>query len=327
MLVRSAIDRKTNKNTAKLLQFPEDLGAHGMLMVFKDYDFVSPGNRNLLDVKNTNVTTSAMNTILLPIPNNLQENTETTLNRVDLRFLGDVAASAIDDAIQGGQLTLDSSVQALKNMVNTASGTDLYNSVQQGNYSELGGGVSYLLKRMGAYEDIIKKMTSYSIRSSETVGNVLSVSEGFAINPKAALSFNGVELRRHNLSWQLSPRSSEEVESLNKIIKLIKQKQLPEYGGDFLGGDLFFKYPSTVDIFLIGVSTDYYLKYKTSMINNFVVNYNPHNNLSILKGGTPASISIEMNLTEMEIHTSEDYTDGLNETDWQLGGDIVNNPQ
>ena len=65
-------------------------------------------------------------------------------------------------------------------------------------------------------------------------------------------------------------------------------------------------YPSTVDMYLVGVNKDHYLKFKPAMVRNLSINYTP-NGLSILKGGAPSAINLSMQLMEMDIHVAEDY--------------------
>jgi hypothetical protein len=54
------------------------------------------------------------------------------------------------------------------------------------------------------------------------------------------------------------------------------------------------------------------------MINNFDINYAPQG-LAVLRGGKPAVVTMAMSLTEMDIHTAEDYYNGYIEA---AGGDI-----
>ena len=107
MLVRNVINKNHKKNTPNFLQFPEDIGVHGMLLVFKNYEFVSPGNRSLLDISASDVIPTSTNSILLPIPSNLQDHTETSINRIDMRMLGDLGATAISDALKDKETLAD----------------------------------------------------------------------------------------------------------------------------------------------------------------------------------------------------------------------------
>lgn len=309
MLVRNSIDRRKANSSNSFLQFPEDIGPHGMLLVFRDYDYVPPGDRRLLDL-NSGATVSNYDSIILPIPNNLQDQTETRLNRIDMRFLGDIGADAINTSLgaPGQPFDISNVWEATKKIIGSFDGAKLYEDLKNGKTNEITGGASYLLKNANS---------NYLLKhANDRVGDIISVADGNLANPKAALLFDGVELKSHTFSWMLAPRSKEESNIIKNIVNKFKTKQLPTYGGEVFGGDLFLRYPSTVDIFLVGVASDYFLKYKTSMIRSLNVNYTAQNGLSLMRGGVPSAVSIEISVTEMDIHTSEDYQDSI------VGGSI-----
>lgn len=294
MLVRNSIDRNKTDTISKLVQFPEDLGPHGMLLVFREYEYETPGSRGLLEFDLTEqISIKNYSSILLPIPQNLQEQSDTRLNRADLRLIAEGFTSAADAAAESSGDVGSMVKDAMKTIYGTVDGGAAYNSWMSGNMHDASGTAGYLLKRLNS-----------------TAGAVLSIGDGNLANPKAALAFDGVELKNHNFSWQFAPRSEAETRILHNVIKTIKSKQLPSYGGA-LARNLYLRYPNTVDIYLIGVIADHFVKYKTSMIRTFNVNYGPNNGVALLKGGTPASVSIELNLTEMDIHTREDYETSL----------------
>jgi hypothetical protein len=60
-------------------------------------------------------------------------------------------------------------------------------------------------------------------------------------------------------------------------------------------------------VYLIGVNREYYMKFKTSMVTSFGVDYGAGGTLSIMKGGKPAGVNISMQLSELEIETAHDY--------------------
>ena len=54
--------------------------------------------------------------------------------------------------------------------------------------------------------------------------------------------------------------------------------------------------------------------FKRAMVSQFEVNYAGAGSPAFVEGGKPAVVTMTMNLTEIDIHTSEDY-----------GGESVNN--
>lgn len=129
------------------------------------------------------------------------------------------------------------------------------------------------------------------------------------LNPKAALTFEGTELKTHSFQWNLYPQNERESEALKTIINTMKRRELPKYGGGSLERT-FLYYPNTVDVFLLGVDEDHFMKYKTSMVRSLNISPTAQGGLTLLEGGKPASVTIDMILMEMDIHTSEDYETG-----------------
>ena len=128
---------------------------------------------------------------------------------------------------------------------------------------------------------------------------------GATLNPKASLLFSGVDLKDYSFQWTLAPTEQAESELLRRIVKRLKENALPSYSAETIATRVLLKYPSTVDIFLLGVNPSHFVRFKTAMIESVNVNYTP-NGLSVLKGGKPAAIELSINLQEMDIHTAGD---------------------
>lgn len=129
---------------------------------------------------------------------------------------------------------------------------------------------------------------------------------GVTLNPKASLLFKGVELREYSLNWVLAPTEEKESDTLKTIVDKIRANSLPDYRTDSFFTAAMFSYPSTVDIYLLGVDPGHYMRFKTAMIRNVSINYTP-NGLSVLRGGKPSSIDLNISFQEMDIQTTKDY--------------------
>jgi hypothetical protein len=121
------------------------------------------------------------------------------------------------------------------------------------------------------------------------------------------LAFEGVNLRTHQFNWDLFPSNMADSERIREIVNVIKRNSLPETVSLGTISKAFLRYPSTVDMYLIGVNREYYMKFKTSMVTSFGVDYGAGGTLSIMKGGKPAGVNISMQLSELEIETAHDY--------------------
>jgi hypothetical protein len=138
------------------------------------------------------------------------------------------------------------------------------------------------------------------------VGRSVDAGTGTFINPKATLSFEGVEMKTHSFNWTVAPKSPTESDNLRNVIRTINKNILPQYVEGEVAQRAMFRYPSMVDVFFVGIDDNYYYKFKTAMVQTFNVNYTP-NGVSVLKGGRPAAVQMQMNIIESDIHTSEDY--------------------
>lgn len=264
--------RAKKQNDTEILSFPLHAGTHGLLMIFKKYNFTSPGRRGLLKLNGvTNaITEEARGSVLLPIPASLTDNNSMRILRNDLALGPDAAAST---ASGNGNNFLENLLQSFET---TSFGT-----------------AAYFLARKVLYDN----------STLDAIGQGL----GKTLNPKASLMFDGIDMKEFSFEWTLAPTEQKESEVLKNIVNKIKQNALPAYGENATTNTrIMLEYPSTVDLYLLGVDPNFFLFFKTAMISNVNVNYTP-NGLSILRGGVPSSVSLSMNFREMDIHVSGDY--------------------
>jgi hypothetical protein len=211
--------------------------------------------------------------IALPIPNNLQD----TFNlRIAPTELGSVGNSVRDIVSASGEGSL------------TAGGV-----IESAAAAVSGQGA----RRAAAAFD--------SVGGSNTA-RAIEVASGTIVNPRVALAFDGIDLKTHSFTWTLAPQSSRESDKLRDIIQKIKRSALPSYNNTF-GQKVFLNYPNVVDIFFLGTTEGFMYYFKRAMISQFEVNYAGAGMPVFVEEGKPAVVTLTMNLTEIDIHTSEDY--------------------
>lgn len=295
--VNRVILQKKQDRTADFESFPEDIGSHGLLMIFKKYNYESPGARGVLN-PSVLLKKSITNSILLPLPNQLQDNLAIRTNRADLGITGDLVALAAKRSIEATRGGV-SSVSEVGDIIGSMSSA-LKNSID----------VDAITKAISTFDTskLAENIRFLGRRGLDNlgVGKSFEAGVGNTINPKAALTFEGVEFKTHTLDWTFYPRSSNESNKMKKIMHILRKNVLPEYGGPSGFQKALLKYPSMVDLFLVGVDSSHFYYFKTAMINQLGTNYTP-GGIAILKGGRPASINLSIQLTEMDIHTAEDY--------------------
>lgn len=275
-------------NSTKIDYFPAKIGSHGLLMIFNGYKFERPTSRPLLRLPtNTSAVTRESNgAVLLPIPNTLIDNNNMRITREDMvnTFGAETAAASaasIRESGFTGAVVQGSSTMAkgLGNFTSTSSADALY-----------------IAKRLFGDNFLL---------------GPISQGAGMTLNPKASLLFQGIELKEFEFNWTLAPTEQAESDLLQNIIKRLKSNALPWYNPETLLTTSMLRYPSTVNMYLLGVDPGYFMFFKTAMISDLSVNFAP-NGVSILRGGKPAAINLNIRLKEMDIHTANDY--GLTES-------------
>ena len=327
MPASDVIERRRRQRNNNILQFPDDLGAHAMLMLFRKYEYVKPGVRRLNRVSDETLSTSnlsGMDNIMVPLPSNIADKYSVRLSRFDQEVTGDLVSSAAAGINASGNVG-----DALSSGFNNAVGlAELAGAALQSapNITEL---PSKLLNAfMGADAGKMSRDAAFLARRTidkqfSGLSRNLDAGFGNTINPKAALYFDGVEMKTHTFNWSFTPRSESESTVIRDIGNVIKKNILPSYGD--VGGynRVLLNYPSTVDIFFFGIDQSYFMFFKTCMVQSFDIDFSPQG-LAFVKGGKPATVNMVMNLMETDIHTSEDYGgEGTIEPD-QTAADIQN---
>lgn len=288
--------RKESRNKLqKIEQYPAVLGDFFTQLQFTKYKYNNLGQSEIV---------SGSPIIKLPLPRAILDRTNVDIGEDQLGVKGSLSAGAGAGNLSPAR-ALSTLTQGLRQAGNNLGRGAAGNSEALTKAFADASGFALFAAKAGLTalggDDIVKG---------------LGAGQGLAVNPFATLVFNGVNLKTHSLSWQLSPESSSDSDKIKDIIEEIKKAILPSYK-NVVGGEAgataidaidngLLQYPSILNISLEGVNTDYYLKFKPCMVKSFEVNYTPEG-LSILKGGKPATINIEMEIQEAKIWTAEDY--------------------
>lgn len=225
------------------------------------------------DVDATQVSNILNSSIALPIPNNLADTFNINIQRQELGGVGN-AVREVAAMSAGGNLSLEGVLDAGTSAV------------------------------AGTAKTKIAGMADAVLGSNAAKG--IEIGLGNIANPRIALSFDGVELKTHSFTWTLAPQSARESEKLKDIILKIKRSALPSYNNTF-GQKTFLNYPNVVDVFFLGTVEGYMYYFKRAMVSQFEVNYAGAGSPAFVEGGKPAVVTMTMNMTEIDIHTSEDY--------------------
>ena len=289
------IDRTKNANRGTQLMFPHDIGHHAMILNFKKYSYGGSAHVNQV----------SSDSIILPLPKNLQDNLNIKVGADELGISGAIAGSALNASSEVLSDTSQSAAQIRSMFRKTVDGAaeeaESTNSMLDLLDKSVDGALFAARAGLGAI--------------APDVAKGLGAGRGTAINPYATLVFSGVDLKVHTFEWLLSPDTPKEAETLKNIIRTIQNHITPEMQG-VVGDDVnptglgrgLLRYPSMVDAFFHGINTDFFYKLKTCMVSQFNVDYTP-NGIALNKGGKPSAVRINMIMTEAAIHTKADYSE------------------
>lgn len=296
--VRNIVSQSQQSNTIATYEFPHNKGTHGLLLVFRRYTY-QPTRRMILEQP----VQTTIGSVLLPLPRQIIDQSNLRLNRVELGNMGEIAAKALAD----GQGDINAIYSSIKSMA--PSGTDVAHGLSTIGKKIMGFDASFSEDFLDQVNFLARKAVNGLFDS-----RALDVGSGTAINPKQALSFEGVNMREYDFDFELMPSSPEESDTIRDIQRFIHANSLPAYRDLSFGQArmlqrVFLEYPSTVDMYLIGVDQDYYMHFKPCMIQRFNVNLTPTGGSqhAILKGGKPAMVTFNISLAELDIRTREDY--------------------
>ena len=306
------------RSASGYLRFPDAPFPHSILLVFKSYSHVQNrevGNLglNLAGVFNNRtsgvgrrVSQASMNSVELPFPKQLQDNTSLRINSFERDPLTENIARRVNDYLNGADAT---TVGDIPGMIQ-GMGAGMSQMMSASSMGAAGGALNDIASRfLGTNIRDVATAAQYLLRKNlpGDIGRTIDNVTGQTLNPRETLAFEGVQLRTHQFNWDLFPSNQQDSERIKEIIAMIKKNSLPGVT-DIAGvSKAFLQYPSVVDVYLIGVNRDHWMKYKTSMVTSFTVDYGAGGTLAMMKGGKPAGVNLSLQMTELEIETNVDY--------------------
>lgn len=285
--VRDILDRARNAGTRRFLSLDAPDSDYGTLLLFREYNYTRSDERGFSSLEGSNLT----DTIFLPLPREINETLQSRVQRFEQGTTGDVVSSLLSDVDINKLGVTDIATAAISGIAKNMPGI-------QGN--SIGQIVANIDKDLA----FLARKTIDNVLPNQ--GRNVDAGTGTYINPKAALSFEGVDMKTHSFDWVIAPKTPEESENLRLIIETIRRNMLPSYVNTTVVQRAMFKYPSMVDIFFVGIDQAHYFYFKTCMVQTFTTNFTP-NGMAVLRGGRPAMVQMQLNLIENDIHTAEDY--------------------
>lgn len=331
-------NEKMNAMQSKLMRFPDKPFPHSMLLIFEEYKYekfktgefgssIPAAAKGIIsDERATGIGLRSINSIELPFPKQLTDNTGLIYNDMRQNPLAEGAVQLALKASKGDGSSLGGLPDAIKNMGQGAAAmTGNVEGGAMGAIKAIGKSISETSTADAAA--ITKYMLSKFVPDS--LAGAVNLAAGTVLNPRETISFEGVQLKTHTFSWDLYPDNHRDSAKIQDIIKQMKLNVLPDVvdiTSEKSGAGIkkaFLKFPRTCKIFLIGVDQEYYMKFKPCMVTSMTVDYAAGGTLGIIAGGRPAGVSITLSLQELQIETTSDYgvdptgTEGVDTEDAQ----------
>lgn len=164
-----------------------------------------------------------------------------------------------------------------------------------GELSNAGGaGINYLVSRGLQTQGI-----------GEFVGKV----SGTAANPKKEQLFRNVDFRTFSFNYQFFPRSREEAQKVQAIIKTFKLHMHPEFKD---ASHFLYTYPSEFDIYYYqnGQENMNIHRHTSCVLTDMNISYTPQGILSTFEDGMPTQINVQLQFKELALLTKEAIADG-----------------
>lgn len=296
---KDVIRRSKRENIDSVIQFPENLGSHAMMLVFNKYKYIPPGDPERVLNKVTDSTYSAQqlagkDTILLPLPVNIRDSYNIRVQGYEAGLIGTGLGTVASGFAGAGNVGLGDLSRIAGN---TFERLGIPTSLADITGENLGSTAA----RTGAF------LARKSIDAvAPNAGRSIDAGLGNVVNPKASLFFDGMNLKQFDFQWTLAPMKETESDVIKQINDTVKRNILPSYSTVLGLKRSLLNYPNTVDIFFFGIDQRYFVHYKTCMVQSFNLEF-AQQGQAILKGGKPAVQTMTMALIETDIHTSEDY--------------------
>jgi len=246
-----------------------------------NYDYRTIGTRDLIG------------TILLPIPQNIPNNSQST--DWSSGQLNALTASAV-----GSALNVIKSPDFVKQLPKEVMG--FINKVTGA--LQTGTGQS-------ALEQFFASKSIEALTGQDVFGQVLKRQGGVVFNENIELLFNGVDLRApFELSFDLAPRSVEEQREIKNIVVFLKREMSARKGTNSgEAGGIFLTAPSVFKVeYMSGKKEHPFLnRYKICALTNLSLNFTGSNTYSTYSDGTPVHMIFSLQFQELTPIYAEDY--------------------
>jgi len=226
---------------------------------------------------------SQTQSIILPIPSNIQDGNSVTYGGSGLDFF---TAQALG-IVQGAQYNAET-----QNI-----GTALVNALKST------AGVGADPRVQDRFLRGLRVQAANLFGGNLTVSQLIARETGQVIDPNMELFFEGVNLRTFKFSFKMTPRNKDEADNVKRIIRTFKRNMAPQVN------DIFLDTPNIFELtYMKGKNAHPFLhKFKQCALTDMSVNYTGDGTYSTYGDGTPVSMIMDLSFKELEPIYAGDY--------------------
>lgn len=147
-----------------------------------------------------------------------------------------------------------------------------------------------------------------ALNTNNRVQNLMEAGTKRVANPFREVLFKSVGFREFEYTYRFMPKSENESQLVNNIIKTFKIHMHPE----LVPSGLYYIYPSDFDIvyYYKGKENKWLNKISTCALTDMRVDYGGQNSYSTFKSGAPVEINLTLRFKELETLTKERIAEG-----------------
>ena len=253
--------------------------------------------------------TKRLETVLLPIPSNIQDGNAISTKSSNLNSIAGAALGGVIDVMESGK-ALGSGKD-----FGTALGSAALGLVQNtvNSVGGLAGGQGFVTRSLASKAIGI-------LGANVTADEILARQQGEILNPNMELLFSGPTLRTFRFKFKMTPRNGDESLEVKRLIRCLKKNMAPKVKGtnirntpndigDNANNTTFLKTPNVFELRYRSGNGDHRFlhKFKQCFLESINVNYTADGTYATYSDGTPVSIVMDLTFKEIEPIYDIDY--------------------
>lgn len=233
--------------------------------------------------------------IVLPTPLNVSETYQASYESRDLGNIGEFIANRASELVGAAE--------------NAGGG---FSGAMAGVSSAVGGAWDDMKNNAGSYAAGVGYQMAVNLTSKfagpyanpGAVQGAIASGTGMILNPHKTAIFTGINLRQFNYEWTLAPKSRKESESVENIVRTLRNAMLPPRGKN----GVFLLFPDEVEYKILGPDHGFDMPTTPCVITGVTLNRTGGGMPAFFAStGAPVIYRLSLNLFEIKALTRDDF--------------------